>query len=103
MDFQLTEEQRMVRDAARDFAAREVAPTADERDRKHIFPRDEFNKAAELGFTGFLVPEEFGGMDLGPVELCLVVEEVSRACASTGVTLSVHNSQIGRATGRERA
>ena len=92
MHFELTEEQQLIRETARDFAAKEVAPTADARDREHRFPREEFKKAAELGFTGMLAPEEFGGSDLGVLGQCLVIEEISRACASTGVTLSVHNS-----------
>ncbi len=92
MDFQLTEEQQLIRQTARDFADQVVAPTADVRDREHRFPRDEFRQAAELGFTGMLVPEEHGGSDLGTLGTIMVIEEISRACASTGVTLSVHNS-----------
>jgi len=92
MDFQLTEEQQLVRQMARDFAERVVAPTAAARDREHRFPREEFRQAAALGFAGMLVPEEYGGSGLGNLGQFLVIEEVSRACASTGVTLSVHNS-----------
>ena len=92
MDFQLTEEQQLIRQTARDFAEQAVAPTAEARDREHRFPRDEFRQAAELGFAGMLVPEEFGGSDLGTLGTIMVIEEISRACASTGVTLSVHNS-----------
>lgn len=92
MDFQLTEEQQLIRQTARDFADQVVAPTADARDREHRFPREEFRQAAELGFAGMLVPEEFGGSDLGILGTIIVIEEISRACASTGVTLSVHNS-----------
>jgi acyl-CoA dehydrogenase len=92
MDFELTEEQQLIRQMARDFADQVVAPTADARDREHRFPLDEFKQAAELGFAGMLVPEEYGGSDLGVLSTILVIEEISRACASTGVTLSVHNS-----------
>jgi acyl-CoA dehydrogenase len=94
MDFDPSDELRLIRDTARDFARNEVAPTADARDREHRFPREEFRKAAELGFAGMLVPEELGGSALGALALTVVIEEVSRACASTGVTLSVHNSLV---------
>jgi butyryl-CoA dehydrogenase len=92
MDFDLTEEQRMIRDAARDYAAAEVAPGAAERDKTGVFPMEQFRGAAAQGFTGVLTPEEFGGNALGNVASCLVLIEINAACASTGVTLSVHNS-----------
>jgi len=96
MNFELTEEQEMIREAARDFAQGVVAPTAAARDKEHRFPKDEFRQAAELGFAGTLIPEAYGGSELGYVGQMLVVEEISRACASMGVTLAVHN---GLATG----
>jgi len=92
MDFELDEELQLIRNTARDFARSEVLPTADARDREHRFPAEEFRKAAELGFAGMLVPEKFGGSELGALALAIVVEEISAACASLGVTLSVHNS-----------
>src|SRR5262245_52220645 len=92
MDFDLDEDLQLIRNTARDFAQSEVAPTAAARDREHRFPREEFRKAAELGFAGMLVPESYGGSALGTLALAVVIEEVSRACASMGVTLSVHNS-----------
>ena len=91
MDFALSEELELVRQTARDFAEREVAPTAAARDREHRFPMEEFRKAAELGFTGLLIPGEYGGVELGTLAQSVVVEEISRACASMGVTLAVHN------------
>ncbi|MFT7461946.1 MAG: butyryl-CoA dehydrogenase [Pseudohongiellaceae bacterium] len=91
MDFELTEEEQMIREAAREFAQGVVAPTAAARDKEHRFPKDEFRQAAELGFAGTLIPEEYGGSDLGYIGQMLVVEEISRACASMGVTLAVHN------------
>ena len=94
MDFDLDEELQLIRNTARDFAQSEVAPTAAARDREHRFPREEFRRAAELGFAGMLVPERYGGSELGTLALALVIEEVSRACASMGVTLSVHNSLV---------
>jgi alkylation response protein AidB-like acyl-CoA dehydrogenase len=94
MDFELSEELQMIRDTAREYARAVAAPTADARDREHRFPTEEFKAAAELGFAGILVPEEHGGIGLGTLALALVVEEVSRGCASVGVTLSVHNSLV---------
>jgi butyryl-CoA dehydrogenase len=92
MDFDLSEELVMVRDAAREYAAKWVAPGAAERDLTTKFPLEQFKKAAEYGFTGICLPEEYGGTALGNQALVLVLIEVNRACASTGVTLSVHNS-----------
>lgn len=92
MDFDLTEELTMVRDSAREYAETWVAPGAAERDRGEVFPWEQFRKAAEYGFTGICTPEEYGGAGLGNQALSLVLIEVNRACAATGVTLSVHNS-----------
>ena len=92
MDFRLTEEQQMVRDSAREFADKHVAPGAAQRDLDSAFPIEPFRAAAEYGFTGIIIPEEYDGAGLGSVELTLILMEVNRACASTGVTLSVHNS-----------
>src|ERR1043166_8886382 len=92
MDFDLTEEQRMIRDAAREYAETVVAPGAAERDKTGEFPIEQFKAAAELGFAGVVIPEEFGGSALGNLALSLILVEVNRACASTGVTISVHNS-----------
>ncbi len=94
MNFELDDELRLLRDTAREFAQRDVAPTADLRDREHRFPRAELDKAAALGLCGLLVGEEYGGSGLGAHALSITIEEVSRACASTGVTLSVHNSLV---------
>jgi butyryl-CoA dehydrogenase len=94
MNFELDDELTMVRQTARDFARNAVAPTAAARDKEHRFPRAEFDQAAELGFAGMLVPESYGGSGMGTPALALVIEEISAACASTGVTLSVHNSLV---------
>ena len=92
MDFDLTEELTMVRDSAREYAEKWVAPGAAARDLSAEFPWEQFKKAAEYGFTGICTPEAYGGAGLGNQALCLVLVEVNRACAATGVTLSVHNS-----------
>ncbi len=94
MNFELTEELQLIKDTAKSFADEVVAPTAAARDKEHRFPLDEFKRSAELGFAGMLVPEEYGGSELGALVLTIVIEEISRACASTGVTLSVHNSLV---------
>lgn len=92
MDFQLTDEQQMLRKMVRDFATKEVEPTAAERDEEERFDREIFDKMAELGLTGIPWPEEYGGIGADFVSYCIAVEELSRVCASTGVTLSAHLS-----------
>src|ERR1041385_4719203 len=94
MNFDLTEEQRMVRDAVREFAREVVAPRAAEIDQTGEFPTDEFRRAGELGFAGVSVPEAYGGAGMDTLAYAIVVEEVSRACANLGVILSVNNSLI---------
>ena len=92
MNFQLNEEQRLIRDMVRDFARTEIAPRAAEIDRTREFPMDSFRKCAELNLTGMMVPEEWGGAGLDAISYVLAIEELSRACASTGVIISVNNS-----------
>ncbi|MGP4072347.1 acyl-CoA dehydrogenase [Piscibacillus sp. B03] len=92
MNFQLTEEQQMLRKMVRDFAENEVAPTAAERDEEERFDREIFDTMAELGLTGIPWPEEYGGIGSDFVSYAIAVEELSRVCASTGVTLSAHIS-----------
>lgn len=94
MQFDLTEEERMVQKTAHDFARKELAPVAKENDEKGIFPAEIIKKLAELGFLGMTLPERYGGVALGNFSLVLVLEEISRVCASTSVTLSVHNSLV---------
>ncbi|WP_461202052.1 acyl-CoA dehydrogenase [Anoxybacillus sp. TBDG-1] len=92
MNFQLSEEHEMIRKMVRDFAKNEVAPTAAERDEEERFDRDIFNKMAELGLTGIPWPEEYGGIGSDYLAYVIAVEELSKVCASTGVTLSAHIS-----------
>src|SRR4029079_1250497 len=92
MDFDLTEEQRLIRDTARDFAAREVAPKAAELDKSGRWPTELVDRMGALGFLGVAVPLEWGGSGLDTVSYALAMEEVSAACASTGVIMSVNNS-----------
>ncbi|MBT2570884.1 acyl-CoA dehydrogenase [Planococcus sp. ISL-110] len=95
MNFQLSEEHEMIRKMVRDFANKEVAPTAEERDEEERFDREIFDKMAELGLTGIPWPEEYGGIGSDYLAYCIAVEELSRVCGSTGVTLSAHTSLAG--------
>lgn len=92
MDLGLSEEQLLLRRTVREFAESDVRPLAKELDETGHFPRETFRKAAELGLTGVAVPEQYGGAGMDHVAYSIVIEEVSRACASTGVILSVQNS-----------
>jgi alkylation response protein AidB-like acyl-CoA dehydrogenase len=93
MHFQLTEEQNLIRETVRSFAEKEVAPSAAERDENECFDRElMFDKVAELGLAGIVFPEEFGGSGADYISYAIAVEELSRVCASTGVTLSAHLS-----------
>lgn len=95
MNFTLSEEHEMIRKMVRDFAEKEVAPTAAERDEEERFDMDLFKKMAELGLTGIPWPEEYGGIGSDYLAYVIAVEELSRVCASTGVTLSAHTSLAG--------
>ena len=92
MNFQLSEEHEMIRKMVRDFAKKEVEPTAAERDEEERFDMNIFKKMADLGLTGIPFPEEYGGIGSDYLAYCIAVEELSRVCASTGVTLSAHTS-----------
>jgi butyryl-CoA dehydrogenase len=92
MNFDLSDEQRMIRDTARDFAAREVAPHAAELDKTARWPGEIITKMAGLGFLGMAIPVEYGGAGLDTVSYALAMEEISFACASCGVIMSVNNS-----------
>jgi alkylation response protein AidB-like acyl-CoA dehydrogenase len=95
MDFELSEDLRMLRDMARDFADQELVPRATRHDREELIDPAVLAQLGELGLMGLTVPEEFGGTGMGNLALSIVLEEVNRGCASTGVTLSVHNSLVG--------
>jgi len=92
MNFDLTEEQRLIRDTARDFAAREIAPKASEIDKGSRWPEEIVKRLAELGFLGMAIPEEYGGGGLDTLSYAIAMEEISAACASSGVIMSVNNS-----------
>ncbi|MFD1397588.1 acyl-CoA dehydrogenase [Kroppenstedtia eburnea] len=92
MQFRLSEEHEMMRKMVREFAEKEVAPTAAERDEQERFDRPIFDQMGRLGMTGIPWPEEVGGVGSDFLSYVIAVEELSRVCASTGVTLSAHLS-----------
>ncbi len=94
MDLTLTDEQSAILDMVKEFAAREVAPAAAELDREARYPKELVARMAELGLMGIEVPEQYGGGGLDPMSYVLAMEEVSAACASTGVIMSVNNSLV---------
>ena len=90
--FDLTEDQRMIQEMVREFALNEVAPIAHEIDENHRFPTETWEKIVELGLPGIPFSEELGGSNGGTLAYCLAVEEISRVCGSTGLTLAAHVS-----------
>lgn len=94
MMFDLTEEQKMLRDMVRRFAEEQVKPRAKKIDEEAQIPREIIQQLAELGLFGVHVPEEYGGAGMDYVSYAIVVEELSRACASTGVLVSAHTSLV---------
>jgi len=94
MEIELTDEQQLLKQTVRRFAADVVAPRAKEIDASGEFPSDFFRQAGELGLAGVYVPEEYGGAGMDMVAYCVAIEEISRVCASSGVILSVNNSLV---------
>jgi len=94
MDLDLTEEQRLLQQTAREFAEREVAPLAAKLDEEHRHPAELVARMAELGFMGVGIPEEWGGAGMDTVGYVLAIEEIARHCASTAVIMSVNNSLV---------
>src|ERR687884_542505 len=91
MDFDLTEDQRAFAETARNFAREEWLPQAPGWDERLEFPVEALRSAAELGFAGIYVGEEFGGAGLGRVDAAIIFEELAAACVSTAAYLSIHN------------
>jgi alkylation response protein AidB-like acyl-CoA dehydrogenase len=94
MEFGLTQEQKLIQQTAREFADEKLAPLAAEYDRTQEFTAPQAKMLAEMGFLGMMVPEEYGGSGLDTVSYVLAMEEVSRACAATSVTMTVQNSLV---------
>jgi alkylation response protein AidB-like acyl-CoA dehydrogenase len=94
VNFELTEDQRRIRDAVREFAETEIAPGVAEREKNEEFPRGIVAKLADMGILGMMVPEEYGGAGADALSYVLAIEELSRVCASTAVIVSVNNSVV---------
>jgi alkylation response protein AidB-like acyl-CoA dehydrogenase len=92
LDFELSEEQRMVRDSVREFVAKEIAPRAHEYDEQSRFPREQLKGLAELGLLGMIIPEEWGGAGFDTVAYAVALEEIARADSSLCVIVGVTNS-----------
>ncbi len=94
MNFDFTEEQKMIQESAKDFAENEIAPTAIERDINAIFPTEIVKKMGELGFLGMMVSPDYGGTGLDTISYVLAMIEISKVDASLGVIMSVNNSLV---------
>ncbi|TDH27383.1 acyl-CoA dehydrogenase [Segetibacter sp. 3557_3] len=94
MDFIISEEQQMIRQAARDFAKNECLPGVIQRDEQQKFPKEQIMKLGELGFMGMMVDPKYGGSGLDTVSYVLAMEEISKIDASTSVCMSVNNSLV---------
>jgi len=94
MNFELTEEHKMIRDAARDFAQTELLPGVIERDENQTFPTEQIKKLGELGFMGMMVNPKYGGAGMDTISYVLAMEEISKVDASTSVVMSVNNSLV---------
>ena len=94
MEFTLTEEHKMIRDAARDFAQTELLTGVIERDENQTFPDEQIKKLGQLGFMGMMVDPKYGGAGMDTVSYVLAMEEISKVDASTSVVMSVNNSLV---------
>ncbi len=94
MNFDFTEEQKMIQESAKDFAENEIAPTAIERDINAIFPTEIVKKMGELGFLGMMVSPDYGGAGMDTISYVLAMIEISKVDASLGVVMSVNNSLV---------
>ena len=94
MDFNLTEEQQAVKDAARDFAEKELLPGVIDRDRDQKFPTDQIRKMGQLGFMGMMVDPKYNGGGMDTISYVLAMEEISKIDASAAVCMSVNNSLV---------
>ena len=94
MDFNLTEEHLMIREAARDFAQTELLPGVIERDEKQFFPKELVKKMGDLGFLGVMVDPKYGGSGMDTISYVIIMEELSKIDASASVIVSVNNSLV---------
>jgi butyryl-CoA dehydrogenase len=94
MKLELNDQQKMIQKMVREFAEKEIAPVAAELDKKAEYPTKILEKMAKLGLLGIIIPSGYGGAGLDTISYTIVIEEISRKCASTGVITSVHNSLV---------
>ena len=92
MDFQFSEEQKMISNSAKDFAEQHIRPHIMKWDESQYFPREILEKAGEMGFMGIFIPEEYGGSGLGYHEYVSIIEEISKVDPSIGLSIAAHNS-----------
>ena len=94
MKLELNDQQKMIQKMVREFAEKEIGPIAADLDKKEEYPTKTLEKMSKLGLLGTIIPTEYGGAGLDTISYSIVVEEISRKCASTGVITSVHNSLV---------
>jgi len=94
MKLELNDQQKMIQKMVREFAEKEVGPIAAELDKKAEYPHKTLEKMSKLGLLGIIIPTEYGGAGLDTVSYTIIIEELSKKCASTGVITSVHNSLV---------
>ena len=92
MNFELTEDQKMIQQTARDFAEKEIRPYLMDWDESQTFPKETLQKMGALGLLGMLVPEQYGGFGLGYIEYSLAIQEIAQVCGSVGLSMAAHNS-----------
>ena len=92
MNFDYSEQQRMIQQMVLDFTKKEITPYFQKWDEEQVFPSELFKKAGELGLMGILVPEEYGGAARGYEEDILIIEEISKVCGAIGLSFAAHNS-----------
>ena len=92
MDFSLTPEQKLFKKTIREFCERELKPIADKIDKEEYFPKELYKKMGKMGLMGMTVPQEFGGSGIDRISYMIALEEISRYCGSTGITVEAHNS-----------
>jgi len=92
LDFSLTDNQKLFKKTIREFCEREIKPIADKIDKEEYFPKDLYKKMGQMGLMGMTVPQEFGGSGIDRVSYMIALEEISRFCGSTGITVEAHNS-----------
>ena len=92
MDFQLTSQQKQFKKTVREFADKEIKPLAAKIDKEEYFPWDLYKKMGKLGLMGMTVPKKYGGAGIDRISYMIALEEISRVCGSTGITVEAHNS-----------